>query len=196
LYWILRGEGLLAIIATIVLAKTVAAVLALIVVHRSGGRLRGPLERPGLRPLATVRPPFGGAAQNPAPRLDVLLLSQLTTFAVLGLYSAASKVAELLLMFPMAFYLAMLPRVAGDLAQKTAPRIAQWNRALAWYFAAVIPVGIGAIGLSEPILRFVYGDAFVLATPVLRLQTVAFLLTTVDAMLMMICRAGGAQRAD
>src|SRR5206468_9800378 len=119
-----------------------------------------------------------------------LLLSKLTTFGTLGLYAAASKVAELLLMFPMAFYLTMLPRVAGDLAQKPEPQVARWNGALAWYFAVVIPVGIGVIGLAEPILRLVYGGEFVPAVPVLRVETVAFLLPPVDALLMMICRAG------
>jgi O-antigen/teichoic acid export membrane protein len=55
---------------------------------------------------------------------------------------------------------------------------------------------VGVIGLAEPIVRLVYGAAFLAAVPLLQIQTTAFLLTTLDAMLMMICRATGFQRAD
>ena len=195
-YWVLAEAGLLPIVATIVAAKAVAAGLALAVVHARVSPLRLPIERGLLWRLWRVSAPFGIAAQMPAIRPDILLLSKMTSFGVLGLYSAGSKIAELLLMFPMAFYLTMLPRVAGGLTEGPEPRTAELRSALAWYFALVIPLGVGVIGLAAPILRLVYGDAFVVAAPVLRIQTAAFLLTTVDAMLMMVCRAAGFQGAD
>ncbi|MBP1687263.1 MAG: Membrane protein involved in the export of O-antigen, teichoic acid lipoteichoic acid [Deltaproteobacteria bacterium] len=195
-YWVVTGASLLRIVATIVLAKMVAGGLAFVIVHWRVTRIGLPLRGALFRQLWKVTTPFGLAAQLPAIRFDVLLLAKMATFETLGLYSAAGKVAELLLMFPMAFYLTMLPRVAADLTQKPAPQTERFSDALAWYFALVIPLGIGVIGLAEPILRLVYGSAFTVAAPLLQIQTATFLLTTVDAMLMMTCRATGFQRAD
>ncbi len=195
-YWIVTGAGLLPIVATLVAAKTIASGLAFALVHWRVTPARTALERRTFQQLWRVSMPFGVAAQLPALRFDVFLLSKLSSFEMLGLYAAASKIAELLLMFPMAFYLTMLPRVAGDLAERPTPRTDRFTEALTWYYALVIPLGIGGIGLAEPIIRFLYGTAFVVATPVLRIQLTAFLLTTVDAMLMMICRATGFQRTD
>ncbi len=195
-YWVLAGAGLLPIVATFVAAKVVAAGLALAVVHARVSPLRLPLDRGLLARLWRVSAPFGIAAQMPAIRLDILLLSKMTSFGVLGLYSAGSKIAELLLVFPLAFYLTMLPRVANGLAGGAEPAARDLKGPLAWYFALVIPLGVAVIGLAEPILRLVYDVAFVVAAPVLRVQTTAFLLTTVDAMLMMVCRAAGFQGKD
>jgi O-antigen/teichoic acid export membrane protein len=195
-YWVVHRTGLLPIAATLVLAKTLAAVLALGIVLR---RVTAPsflLRRSVLRQLGRVSAPFGVAAQLPAIRVDILLLSKLTSFGTLALYSAASKVAELSLVLPLAFYLAMLPRVAADLAHPEAPRTDEFRSALAWYFAAVVPLGIGLVAFAEPVLRLTYGAMFVTAAPLLRILMLAFLLTTFDAMLMIICRATGFQGAD
>jgi len=195
-YWVVTGAGLLPIVSTIVAAKVVASGLAFAAVHRFVTPVVSPLRSGVFRHLWNVALPFGIAAQLPAIRFDIFLLSKMATFAALGLYSAGAKVAELLLMFPLAFYLTMLPRVAGDLAEKPARRTDRLRDALAWYFALVIPIGMGLIGLAEPIIRLIYGDAFIAAVPLLQIQAVAFLFTAFDTMLMMLCRATGFQRAD
>jgi len=195
-YWVVHRAGLLMIVSTMVLAKLLAAALAFFIVQRRVARISFPLRRTVLRQLGYISAPFGVAAQLPAIRVDMLLLSKLATFGTLALYSAASKVAELGLVLPLAFYLTMLPRVAADLTQVDGPRTEGIRGAFAWYFAAVIPLGIGVMAFAEPVLRLAYGSAFVAGASLLRILMGAFLLTTVDAMLMVICRASGFQRAD
>jgi O-antigen/teichoic acid export membrane protein len=195
-YWIVTGAGLLPIVATIVLAKAAAGCVAFVLVQRRVTPIVWSLQPGIFRQLWKVTVPFGITAQLPALRFDILLLSRMATFAALGLYSAAAKVAELLLIFPLAFYLTMLPRVSGDLVEKPAPRTERLTAALAWYFAIVVPVGVGMFGLAPAIMGAIYGGAFVGAAPLLRIQLVSFLIVTVDVVLMMLCRATGFLRAD
>src|SRR5262245_27364786 len=190
-YWLLAGAGLLPIMATFLVSKVVAAGLALAVFHARVSPFACLSTGGLLARLWRVSAPFGIAAQMPAIRLDILLLSKMTSFGVLGLYSAGSKIAELLLVFPLAFYLTMVPRGGRSRACRPRPEGSS-GRAL----RPGIPLDVAVIGLAEPILRLVYGVAFVVAAPVLRIQTTVFLLTTVDAVLMMVCRATGFQGKD
>src|SRR5262245_7241771 len=98
-YWVLAGAGLLRIVATFVVAKVVAAGLALAVVHARVSPFACLSTGGFLARLWRVSAPFGIATQMPAISLDILLLSKMSSFGVLGLYSAGSKIAELLLVF-------------------------------------------------------------------------------------------------
>jgi len=93
--------------------------------------------------------------------------------------------------FPLAFYLMMVLRGGRSRAWRPRPEGSS-GRVL----RLGIPLDVAVIGLAEPILRLVYGVAFVVAAPVLRIQTTVFLLTTVDAVLMMVCRAAGFRGKD
>lgn len=195
-YWIVTRAGLLPIIATFILAKALAACLALGLVHARACPLRPPLQRDVFGHLWRINLPFGLANQAPALRFDILLLSKLTSLGTLGLYSAAAKIGELLLVFPLAFYLTMLPRASGDLSDAARPRTEGLNRAFSLYFALVIPLGIGILGFAEPILRLIYEADFTEAAPLLQVQMIFFLFTTFDVAVMMLCRAAGYQARD
>jgi O-antigen/teichoic acid export membrane protein len=198
IYWIVTGAGLLPIIGTVVLAKTVAGLLALRLVHGSVTPVSGPLQWTLLRQLWRTLLPFGvgNLIVFPSIRFDIFLLSKMATFEILGTYLAATKLMEFLFVLPMAFFMVMLPRTAQDFSSLSERRTEHLERSLTWYFALVIPVGVGVIGFAEPIIFLVYGNAFAGTIPLLRLLMIAFLLFTMDVILAMICKAAGFQQVD
>ena len=197
-YWIVKGATLLPLIVIMVSANMVSALLTIALVHRRVAPIVGPLNPAVLKQLWTNVLPFGISSLIifPSIRFDVILLSKMATFGELGLYSAASKLTEFLFIFTMAFYLPMLPRVAGDLSQRPDPRTDRLQSALAWYFALIIPVGVGILALASPIIHFIYGASFAAAAPLLRIQMAMFVVFAVDVALMLVCRAAGFQRVD
>ncbi len=198
IYWILSGAGLLPIVGTIVLAKFVTGLLALWLVHDFVTSVVGPMKGAVFGQLWKTILPFGVGSLIvfPSVRFDIFLLSKMATFETLGLYSAATKLMELLFVVPMAFFMVMLPRTARDLSGLPARRTDRLERSLRWYFTIVIPVGIGVIGFAEPIILLVYGKAFGGAAPLLQIQMSTFLLLTMDVILAMICKGAGFQRVD
>ena len=198
IYWILTEAGLLSFVFTIVLAKVVTGLLALKLVQRFVTPFTGQWDRTFWGQLWKAVLPFGlsGLIVFPSIRFDIFLLSKMATFETLGLYAAASKLMELLFVLPMAFFMVMLPQTARDLSALPAQRTERLERSLKWYFAIVIPVGIGVIGFAEPVIVLIYGNTFIDAALLLQIQIFAFLLLTMDVVLAMICKAAGFQRAD
>lgn len=197
-YWIVNGAALLPLIAIMVFANMVSALLTLALVHARVTPFAGPFNPALLRQLWRNLLPLGISSIIifPSIRFDIILLSKMATFGELGFYSAASKIPEFLFIFTMAFYLPMLPRVTGDLAQRPEPRTDGLRSALAWYFAFVIPVGVGILALASPIILFIYGPTFAAAAPLLRIQMVTFVIFAIDVALMLVCKAAGFLRAD
>lgn len=198
IYWILTEAGLLPFVFTIVLAKVVTGLLALKLVQRFVTPFTGQWDRTFWGQLWKAVLPFGlsGLVVFPSIRFDIFLLSKMATFETLGLYSAASKLMELLFVLPMAFFMVMLPQTARDFSGLPAQRTERLEHSLKWYFAIVIPVGIGVIGFAEPVIVLIYGNTFTDAALILQIQMLAFLLLTMDVVLAMICKAAGFQRAD
>ncbi len=197
-YWILNGAALLPLIVIMVSANVVSALLTIALVHGRVTPIAGPFNFAVLRQLWNSLLPLGISSIIifPSIRFDIILLSKMATFGEVGLYSAASKITEFLFILTMAFYLPMLPRVTGDLAHRPEPRTDGLRSALAWYFALVIPVGVGIFVLAAPTILFIYGVNFAAAAPLLRIQMATFVAFTVDVALMLVCKAAGFLRAD
>lgn len=105
-------------------------------------------------------------------RIDTIFLSLMKPAAVVGLYSAAYKVLEILTQFPAMFVGLVLP--ALSVAYLEPERFARlFQRAFEAVALAALPIVTGGILLAEPIVRFISGAEFVPAAPYLRILVVA-----------------------
>jgi O-antigen/teichoic acid export membrane protein len=198
IYWILTRAGLLELSGTILAAKLVAGVVSVWLVHRFIAPLSWPVERTTFVRLWKTLLPFGIASiiVFPSIRLDVLLLSKIAQVETVGLYVAASKVMEILFVFPLAFFMIMLPRTALELSELGEERTSGLKTSLAWYFAFVIPIGAAGIAFARPLVHLLFGESFSGAIIFLQINMVTYLLLTLDVALAMICKAAGFQRND
>ena len=128
-------------------------------------------------------------------RIDIVMLGSMTNMSSVGLYSAASKLWEMCLMFPIAFYVLNLPVFARGY-HSFPDTIRQKIEGHAQSLFIFIFFIFGFVFLfSESILSFVYGASFTGVSWVLRILILSFLIQSAEMILGMSCQAAGLQNA-
>jgi len=192
----LAGGGLAWLIAVVVAARSLTALWYSLAI-RSGALARLPAfdwacGRGILRGAAT----FGltSVAGLVFLRIDIVVLSFLCSMAVIGPYSAAARLIEICLVFPLTFYFVNLAPAARffQISPGTPPRTLEQGASQLFYI--VLAVAAGGILFAETVLSFLYGPAYASAGWALRLLLVAFLIMSPEALLSMSCQAAGLHR--
>jgi len=123
----------------------------------------------------------GSAAQAIGYRFDYFLINGFINVGALGLYTAATNVAEALWILPATVSTALLPRVATKDLQAAQSATARTCRVV---FTISVLAGAGVFVLAELLLTYVYRPSFASAAPALRwllVGTVVFSLQKVLA---------------
>ena len=96
-------------------------------------------------------------------RLDQLMLASMATSAPLGLYVVAISYAGLVVAFPNAAAMVMLPRVVGDCAiGRGGETLTTWYRRLLW---ATVAAGLTLWIVARVLLPLLFGEAFRASLP-------------------------------
>jgi len=100
-------------------------------------------------------------------RIDFFMLQRMTDLHELGLYSASYRVIDLLIVPPL-FIMATLFPVMSNFAKHQYAELKILYRKATWLLGSLgFLVGVGVICFSAPLIRILFGDGFVEATPVL-----------------------------
>ena len=130
-------------------------------------------------------------------RIDVLMLSLMTSDAVVGWYGAATRLYGTLLFVPNILSTAIFPalmRLGADAADETAFARAS-ERLMNLLLFAAIPISAGAIVVAEPLVRRLYGaGSFAHAAPNLQILGFSILLVCVDVVLGTVLIARGREK--
>jgi len=166
---LLDGQGLVGVIWWTVVGKTVCALLMLVQLRREGFGVALP-ERSMVRKLASAAPTFL-LIQIFATiywRIDVLMLSKLGNDVVdVGLYGAAYRIFELVMIVPQSLCLALYPQIV-QASRSTPGELHRIGReTLRYLAAAILPAAVGASLLGGQILELLYGASFADATDTL-----------------------------
>jgi len=190
---IFRQYGVMALICSLVIGKALGSAFTLCVVHCRITRLRFRLDADFCRKLLAPILIFGltGVAFQLFMRIGVIMLSKMKDMGTVGLYSSASKLTEICLMFPLAFYILILPVAARG--YKSFPttirqRLETYTNEL--FIVAFFVFGFGMVFAGE-ILELIYGEAFIGAVWALRILLAAYLIQCADMVLGMSCQAAG-----
>jgi O-antigen/teichoic acid export membrane protein len=95
---------------------------------------------------------------------DVLMLGWLTSAQQTGLYSAAQKPIQLLYLVPTLIAAAFFPTFT-KLAKQASGLKPVLETGLATVYLIALPLAAGGVILSAPIIRLLYGDAYLEAAP-------------------------------
>ena len=91
---------------------------------------------------------------------DILIISWMRSASEVGIYSAAIRIAQVLYLVPIILQYSTLPSLSR-LAKNDDARFRHvLEITLSVIFLAAVPMGIGGAILGEPIMRFVFGDAY------------------------------------
>lgn len=190
------GHMLIALIACLVFVRISAAVLNLSIARRLPA-VRFRFEWGGLRRHVLPVIVFGltGVAFQVFMRIDVIMLSKMTSMSTVGLYSAASKLVEICMMLSLTFYFLSLP-IAAEAYNKFRKSMRERMRRHSEPFIMIVFGVFGCCMLfAGPIIRFFYGGAFTAAVVPFRILMAAFLIHSAEITMEITCQAAGYQRA-
>jgi O-antigen/teichoic acid export membrane protein len=128
--------------------------------------------------------------------LNVVLISFLSSVTTVGLYAAAAKLVDIVLLVIGIFAQLMLPRFASTFALLEEHDIDRYRRILHSYFSIAFIVGVGLFSFSSTVIVTIFGAEFLPSVVVLRVLTVHFLIESLDAVAGMMLKAANHQNAD
>jgi O-antigen/teichoic acid export membrane protein len=126
-------------------------------------------------------------------RIDIIMLSKMTTISTAGIYATASKCLEVVSILPASFSQSIFPHLARQFAVTSVDR-RDLERAIRNLFYLVVPISMASFLFAEPIIRTIFGPTFTPAVPALRIFMVTFLILASDMVMAIICQAAGYQR--
>lgn len=159
---LLAGYGLLSILMVLVITEWFAALLSLAVVHWGlaalGGSVRSVLSRQSVANVGTffVMSIFMVGVNN----LDAVILSKLAPIEVVGLYGAASKLVQAIILCRAAIMNSLFPALSYLSATAPGRFQAVVQQALRLTLVVLLPAALIVSQLSDVIIPFLYKEEF------------------------------------
>lgn len=181
-----QGYGVVTMAAVFVVGSAASALWQGIFLQRvASARLR--LDRSVISTLVRNAIPFFAfwVLGSLYYRLDTILLSKLTTSAVLGWYGAAYRLFDTLVFLPNIVASAILFPILAQLSTQSRPTL---QRAMAKGLDIIlilgVPISVGLFVLAEPIIHFIYRQPdYVNAVPALQWLAIGLILLYVNSIL-------------
>lgn len=102
-------------------------------------------------------------------KMNTILLNMLTSSAVVGEYTAAFNLMQALIFIPTVFSTAVLPIFAKFYVDSKDMLSYSYKKSLKYLTIISMPISMGTLVLSEKIILFIYGSAYVNTIPILEL---------------------------
>lgn len=113
---------------------------------------------------------FSGLAIAVYMKIDMVMLAEMAGDTEAGVYGAATRVSELWYFIPMAVASSVAPSITAAKAQGEARYYARLEKLFHLLAATALAIAIPMTFLSTPLVRVLFGDAYVAAGPVLALH--------------------------
>ena len=197
-YLAINGYGIVCLVITISGAKIITSVMSLYLLNRHAIKARFDFDVYFCRELIYTIIPFAWSnfLGIISMRANFIMLSIWSTISMVGLYAAASKVMEMVLVIPSLFAQLLLPRLAKSYAEYGKFEMPYLEKLLPWLFALTIPVGVGILVFAKPVLTFLFGEQFADADVILAILMVFCIIESADTIMAVMLRAAGYQTHD
>lgn len=197
-YLLLAGFGIKGLALSLIGGRILTSLLSLWLVNRKAVQLEWGFDwrfcRSLIPPIFTFA--LSGVLGMVSMRLNIIILSALSTVSVVGLYAVANKVMEIVLIMPNIFAQLLLPQFAAKFARAGGLEHADVERTLRLPFSLTVPLGLGILFFAGPLVEVVFGHEFAGSTVMLRILMVFFLIESVDAMMGVLLKAVQRQGQD
>lgn len=116
-------------------------------------------------------------------RIDVLMLTAMTSDDVVGWYGAAFRLYGTVLFIPNVFMTTVFPALSRKFAAPDEEAHVATRRTLTFMLAAAVPIGMGTTLIARPMVATLFGPTFVHATENLELFGLSMVLVCVNVVL-------------
>jgi len=194
-----NGYGIVSLVITIVGAKLVTGLLSLYLLNWHALKVQLKFDASFSRAL--ISPLISFALSNTlgmvSMRINLIMLSIWSAISTVGLYAAASKIMEMVLVISGLFAQLLLPRLAKSFAEgnrsETSRSCEKWLR---WQFTLTIPLALGLLVFAKPVLVTLFGAQFADADGVLWVLMIFCIIESADGVMGAMMKAGGHQARD
>jgi len=110
-------------------------------------------------------------------RLDVVMLQLMVDEKVVGFYSAAYKLFEVVVVLPHSLMIALFPSLVEEFNTDQRKFIITFKRAFAFYFVVGSSIALVFFSFSNEIVDLIYGEAFLFSVEILEILAIAIALS-------------------
>ncbi len=169
--FLITGYGLFALISVILAVNFLELMLKLIVVKKMVGTIPLKLEPAFQKNLIRMIPTFTLISVLSVIywRIDILMLSKMTTMVEVGIYAAAYRLMETCKGLPLSIARAMFPGLSQMCSSDNGRAKEMADKIIKWTGLMIIPMAAGTSMLSGEIIFFFYKTKFIAAVPVLQI---------------------------
>ncbi len=195
---IMTGHGVAPLVLTLAAGKLVASLLSLCLLNRYAFPLRWTLDLGLCRRMVGPALTFWGShvLGLVSTRVTIIMLSWWAPIAAVGLYAAASKIIDVMLMIPVMLAHFMLPRMADSFSRPSDEAAREHDGIFRVISSVTIPLSVGILFFAGPVVHTLFGPRFGGAIPIARLLAVYFILESADILTSVVLKAAGQQAAD
>jgi O-antigen/teichoic acid export membrane protein len=129
-------------------------------------------------------------------RLDILMLQLMTDEKMVGYYSAAYKLFEVVAVLPHSFMLVLFPTLVEEYHSNHSQFKSRFKRVLATYSLIGVGFALVLFGFSNEIIMLIYGSFFYLSVDMLNILSLAIPLFFINFLLSNILIASGRERVN
>ena len=174
---LLAGLGLTGVAAALTLANGLGALAAIALLWKGAGLQPERPQTSSWLPYLKEGLPFWaiGLATVADAQTDIIVLSALVSPSELGLYGSALGILLALTVLPNAYRLGFFPRIVQAYERGTEEVRRVYSFSFKYLVTLALPVGLGIVLTSEPLVRFLFGEGFVGAAAPLRILAVCML---------------------
>jgi O-antigen/teichoic acid export membrane protein len=129
-------------------------------------------------------------------RLDIVMLQLMTGEKIVGFYSAAYRLFEVVVVLPHSFMLVLFPTLVEEYHSDQSQFKSRFKKVLVLY--SLIGGGIALVlwSFSHEVIRTIYGDKFLLSADILEVLSWAILLFFVNFLLSNLLIASGREKIN
>jgi len=117
-------------------------------------------------------------------RTDVVMLSMMQGDAPVGIYSAAYKLCDPLSLIPGALTVSLFPLMSQFFKNSRRNLIKTYELSIKYVLIMILPIAISITFLADRIIFLIYGAEFKYSADVLRILVWAFVLTSINSVLL------------
>jgi len=129
-------------------------------------------------------------------RIDIIMLSIIQGDAPVGIYSAAYKLSEPLILIPNALMISLFP-IMSSLSEISEERlIRSYKFGVKYLLIITLPIAIGTTVLADKIILLIYGAKFAGSSDALQILIWAQVVTSVNSVLLYLLVSIGKQKLN
>ncbi len=176
IFVLLKGYGLILLISTLIISNLISLLVVLFIATKKFVRLKLGFDLKFWKFLIIGSLPFWLTIvfRTLYFRIDTIMLTFIDNYTVTGIYSAAYKLIDALIVIPVVITIVIFPIMSRLFKESNESLKLLYRKSFHYLFLLALPIATGTTLLADKFIIFVYGNEFI--SSAIALQTLTWVL--------------------